>query len=149
MKIAVRMENLSIILHTPTMNLLELIFILVLCIFQAHVAIFLRLLHFADGYDENCLENDMQERCSLDDGTQDNYSHDNYQCSEEYPNECQNQYQDDYSNQYVDGGGQQQQQQMNYSENKGPEILYKSSKQLYKAVAKQCGITCKMTDTCR
>lgn len=67
-------------------------------------------------------------------------------CSEEYSNECQNQYQDnDYSNQYEDGGGQQ----MNYSETKGPEILYKSSKELYKAVAKQCGISCKMTDTCR
>ncbi|XP_053689311.1 uncharacterized protein LOC128738300 [Sabethes cyaneus] len=32
---------------------------------------------------------------------------------------------------------------------KGPEILYKSSKQLYKAVAKECGITCKMSDQCR
>ncbi|XP_055606888.1 uncharacterized protein LOC129754703 [Uranotaenia lowii] len=31
----------------------------------------------------------------------------------------------------------------------GPEILYKSSKQLYKAVAKECGITCKMSDQCR
>ncbi|XP_055529447.1 uncharacterized protein LOC129721189 [Wyeomyia smithii] len=32
---------------------------------------------------------------------------------------------------------------------RGPEILYKSSKQLYKAVAKECGITCKMSDQCR
>ncbi|XP_058838387.1 uncharacterized protein LOC131694049 [Topomyia yanbarensis] len=35
------------------------------------------------------------------------------------------------------------------AEIKGPEILYKSSKQLYKAVAKECGITCKMSDQCR
>ncbi|XP_017776509.1 PREDICTED: uncharacterized protein LOC108562612 isoform X3 [Nicrophorus vespilloides] len=32
---------------------------------------------------------------------------------------------------------------------KGPEILHKSSKELYKAVAKQFGITCKMSDQCR
>lgn len=80
------------------------------------------------------------------DNNPDNYNN----CSEEYSNECQNQYHDnDYSNQYYnedDGGGGQQ---MNYSEKKGPEILYKSSKELYKAVAKQCGISCKMTDTCR
>ncbi|XP_011302793.1 uncharacterized protein [Fopius arisanus] len=31
----------------------------------------------------------------------------------------------------------------------GPEISHKSSKELYKAVAKQCGITCKMSDHCR
>lgn len=104
----------------------------------------------AGGYDERCLENEMNERCSLDDGE----NHDNYNnCSEEYSNECQNQYQEyqdnDYRNQYEDGSGQQQQQQVNYSENKGPEILHKSSKELYKAVAKQCGIQCKMTDTCR
>ncbi|XP_052870206.1 uncharacterized protein LOC128275662 [Anopheles cruzii] len=35
------------------------------------------------------------------------------------------------------------------SEVKGPEILYKSSKRLYKAVAKECGISCKMSDQCR
>ncbi|XP_050092874.1 uncharacterized protein LOC126575896 [Anopheles aquasalis] len=42
-------------------------------------------------------------------------------------------------------------QHKNYitSEVKGPEILYKSSKQLYKAMAKECGITCKMSDQCR
>ncbi|XP_072378607.1 uncharacterized protein [Diabrotica undecimpunctata] len=32
---------------------------------------------------------------------------------------------------------------------KGPEIMHKSSKELYKAVAKQFGITCKMSDQCR
>ncbi|XP_012262176.2 uncharacterized protein LOC105689607 [Athalia rosae] len=32
---------------------------------------------------------------------------------------------------------------------KGPEILHKSSKELYRAVAKQWGITCKMSDQCR
>lgn len=32
---------------------------------------------------------------------------------------------------------------------KRPEILHKSSKELYKAVAKQFGITCKMSDQCR
>lgn len=80
------------------------------------------------------------------------HDHDNYNnCSED---ECQNQYQDnECSNQYYDeddgGGQQQQQQQQNYVEAKGPEILYKSSKELYKAVAKQCGLQCKMTDTCR
>lgn len=35
------------------------------------------------------------------------------------------------------------------SPTKGPEILHKSSKELYKAVAKQFGITCKMSDQCR
>lgn len=34
-------------------------------------------------------------------------------------------------------------------ERKGPEILHKSSKELYRAVAKQFGITCKMSDHCR
>ncbi|KAJ8970317.1 hypothetical protein NQ314_001296 [Rhamnusium bicolor] len=32
---------------------------------------------------------------------------------------------------------------------KGPEIMHKSSKELYRAVAKQFGITCKMSDQCR
>ncbi|XP_043508403.1 splicing regulatory glutamine/lysine-rich protein 1-like [Frieseomelitta varia] len=32
---------------------------------------------------------------------------------------------------------------------KAPKILHKSSKELYRAVAKQCGITCKMSDHCR
>lgn len=32
---------------------------------------------------------------------------------------------------------------------KGPEILYKSSKDFYRAMAKQWGITCKMSDNCR
>ncbi|CRK94001.1 CLUMA_CG007526, isoform A [Clunio marinus] len=99
-------------------------------------------------YDERCLENDLAERCSLENN--ENCSENYNNCSEDYTTECQNQYQDsDYSNQYCnedDGGGQQQ---MNYTEVKGPEILYKSSKELYKAVAKQCGIQCKMTDTCR
>ncbi|XP_060523099.1 uncharacterized protein LOC132700038 [Cylas formicarius] len=33
--------------------------------------------------------------------------------------------------------------------NKSVEIIHKSSKELYKAVAKQFGITCKMSDQCR
>ncbi|CAH1117133.1 unnamed protein product [Phaedon cochleariae] len=32
---------------------------------------------------------------------------------------------------------------------RGPEIMHKSSKELYRAVAKQFGITCKMSDQCR
>lgn len=32
---------------------------------------------------------------------------------------------------------------------KGTEILHKSSKEFYRAVAKQWGITCKMSDHCR
>lgn len=32
---------------------------------------------------------------------------------------------------------------------KGPEIIHKSSKALYRAVAKEWGITCKMSDQCR
>lgn len=102
-----------------------------------------------------------EERCSLDD---ENSSGENYNnCSiDEYSNECQNQYhhQDHMdNNQYYTDGGQiamnysdiptQQQQQQATPSAKGPEILYKSSKELYKAVAKECGITCKMTDTCR
>lgn len=96
--------------------------------------------NFSGEYDERCLENDLTERCSIENCEQ-NSDHDN-NYSDDYSNECQNQYQD---NNYDDGSGQQ----MNYTEIKGPEILYKSSKQLYKAVAKQCGIQCKMTDTCR
>jgi Domain of unknown function (DUF4802) len=119
---------------------------------------------FAGDYNERCLENDMAERCSLEniENGSENYNNcsedynnctedynkcneDYNNCTEEYSNECQNQYhQDEYSNQYEDGG-----QQMHYAETKGPEILYKSSKELYKAVAKQCGLQCKMTDTCR
>lgn len=100
--------------------------------------------YVSDDYDDRCLENDLADRCSLDNG-ENAESYNN--CTEEYSSECQNQYQDNnYSNQYDDGGGQQQ---MNYTETKGPEILHKSSKELYKAVAKQCGISCKMTDTCR
>jgi Domain of unknown function (DUF4802) len=149
-------------------------------------------------YDERCLENDLQKRCSLEniENGSENYnkcsedynncsedynnctedynkcsedynncnedynkcsedynncSEDYNNCTEDYPNECQNQYHhqdNDYSHQY-DDCGQQQQQQINYVESKGPEILYKSSKELYKAVAKQCGLQCKMTDTCR
>lgn len=119
-------------------------------------------LSFAVTYDDRCLENEFSERCNLNDSSLDNHHHlqqhqsnDCRNCNDEYSDECQNQYQDDYSDQYYndDGNGQQQplQQQMNCTSesNRGPEILYKSSKQLYKAVARQCGITCKMTDTCR
>jgi hypothetical protein len=35
------------------------------------------------------------------------------------------------------------------TEVKRPEILHKSSKELYRAVAAQWGITCKMSDHCR
>jgi hypothetical protein len=35
------------------------------------------------------------------------------------------------------------------TEAKRPEILHKSSKELYRAVAAQWGITCKMSDHCR
>jgi hypothetical protein len=35
------------------------------------------------------------------------------------------------------------------AEVKRPEILHKSSKELYRAVAAQWGITCKMSDHCR
>lgn len=34
-------------------------------------------------------------------------------------------------------------------EAKAPKILHKSSKEFYKAMAKQWGITCKMSDHCR
>ncbi len=100
-----------------------------------------------------------EERCSLDD---ENSSGENFNnCIEDYSEECQNQYHyqdqnidNEYSNQYYNDG--QQYMAMNYSNiptqspsAKGPEILYKSSKELYKAMAKECGIDCKMTDTCR
>lgn len=108
---------------------------------------------FIAEYNERCIQNDIDDRCSLDENSTENYNN----CSEDYSNECQNQYHhqdNEYSNQYYNDGGhhqQQQQQQMNYSEPvaKGPELLYKSTKELYKVVAKECGITCKMTDTCR
>ena len=38
--------------------------------------------------------------------------------------------------------------QSSFEEN-GPTIFHKSSKELYKAIAKQEGINCKMTDECR
>lgn len=122
-------------------------------------------------YDEHCLENEFAEHCNMNDSSLDNHHrlehhHSNdcsncSNCTDEYSDECQNQYQDNCSDQYYneDGSNVQQQQstssgalqQMSYQTepNKGPEILYKSSKQLYKAVARQCGIQCKMTDTCR
>jgi Domain of unknown function (DUF4802) len=43
----------------------------------------------------------------------------------------------------------QRQQQQTLHQQPVQEIVYKSSKELYKAVAKQCGITCKMSDQCR
>jgi len=121
------------------------------------------------GYDEHCLEDEFAEQCNLNDSSLDNHHHlqqhhsnECSNCNDEYSDECQNQYQEDYSDQYYNEDGsssiRQQQssssgalQQMSYATepNKGPEILYKSSKQLYKAVARQCGIVCKMTDTCR
>jgi hypothetical protein len=121
---------------------------------------------FTVSYDDQCLENEFSERCNLNDSALDNHHHQQDQCNsndcnecpDEYSNECQNLYQDiDYTDQYYndDATGQQsqtqQQQHINYTteNNRGPEILYKSSKQLYKAVARQCGIQCKMTDTCR
>lgn len=48
--------------------------------------------------------------------------------------------------------GMEQTSDIGFSETQlvlGPEILHKSSKELYKAVAKQCGLTCKMSDHCR
>ncbi|KAF7278532.1 uncharacterized protein LOC143194999 [Rhynchophorus ferrugineus] len=40
-------------------------------------------------------------------------------------------------------------QQQGAQSPKAPEIMHKSSKEFYKAVAKQFGITCKMSDHCR
>uniref|UniRef100_A0A182XJJ0 DUF4802 domain-containing protein n=1 Tax=Anopheles quadriannulatus TaxID=34691 RepID=A0A182XJJ0_ANOQN len=73
--------------------------------------------------DETCLSNENQDTLSLDE-------------------ECSS-----YSNSQPIYD--QQQHTAPKAEIKGPEILYKSSKQLYKAVAKECGITCKMSDQCR
>ena len=124
-------------------------------------------------YNDRCLENEMSERCSLQsNGGENNENYSN--CPNDYSNECQNQYQDECQNEYPnqcmndyqnDGGqydsgqydsGQYDNEQFEnfvqkqYTpEAKGPEILYKSSKELYKAVAKECGITCKMSDQCR
>ncbi|KFB48440.1 AGAP004968-PA-like protein [Anopheles sinensis] len=72
--------------------------------------------------DETCLSNENQDTLSLDE-------------------ECSS-----YSNSQPI---YEQQHAPPKPEVKGPEILYKSSKQLYKAVAKECGITCKMSDQCR
>ncbi|KAL7042325.1 hypothetical protein ACKWTF_001101 [Chironomus riparius] len=97
-------------------------------------------------YNDRCLQNDHAERCSLDD---DNNT-DNYNCSDEYSNECHQNHDNEYTNQYYNDGHQQM--AVNYSDvapAKGPELLYKSTKELYKVVARECGITCKMTDTCR
>ncbi|EDS35585.1 conserved hypothetical protein [Culex quinquefasciatus] len=73
--------------------------------------------------EETCLSND-----NLDDGS--------------YTDECQSSY-DPHAYEGTSSGS------VVRPEIKGPEILYKSSKQLYKAVAKECGITCKMSDQCR
>lgn len=103
------------------------------------------LISITGEYNDRCLQNDHAERCSLDDDN----STENYNCSDEYSNECHHQNRDnEYTNQYYNDGHQQ----MNYSDvapTKGPELLYKSTKELYKVVARECGITCKMTDTCR
>lgn len=120
---------------------------------------------YAGEYNEHCHQNEHADRCSLDDdNSTENYnncsedynncSEDYNNCSEEYSSECQNQYRDnEYSNQYYSNDGHHQQMAMNYTETapaaKGPELIYKSTKELYKAVARECGITCKMTDTCR
>lgn len=76
--------------------------------------------------------------------------------------DCQsydNSYHDNlYETYSSDHQNQQQQQQhqddMHYEpvtpqQKPGKEIIYKSSKEMYKAVAKECGITCKMSDQCR
>ncbi|KAG5675769.1 hypothetical protein PVAND_005645 [Polypedilum vanderplanki] len=106
--------------------------------------------------ERRCLQNDRAERCSLDDeNSRENYNN----CSEEYSSECQNQYlhhqdneySNEYTNQYYNDGGHQQ-IAMNYSETstkRPPDLVYKSTKELYKAVARECGITCKMADNCR
>lgn len=104
------------------------------------------LISITGEYNDRCLQNDHAERCSLDDDN----STDNYNCSDEYSNECHQNHDNEYTNQYYNDGHQQM--AMNYSDvapTKGPELLYKSTKELYKAVARECGITCKMTDTCR
>ena len=121
------------------------------------------LLSILGEYNDRCLENEMSERCSLQsNGGENNENYSN--CPNDYSNECQNQYQDECQNEYPnqcmndyqnDGGQYDSGQFENYvqkqytPEAKGPEILYKSSKELYKAVAKECGITCKMSDQCR
>lgn len=127
-------------------------------------------------YNQHCHENDLSEQCSLQSNGDQNEGYNN--CQNNYSNECGGQYQDNYQNEYQDEYPNEYQDnyQDNYKtdyktdykteyqtdytpedphrsqgtpDSKGPEILYKSSKELYKAVAKECGITCKMSDNCK
>lgn len=99
-------------------------------------------------YNQHCHENDLSEQCSLQSTGEQNEAYDNY--ANEYSNECASQYHNEYQTEYQTDEYDQQQQHHQYTpESKGPEILYKSSKELYKAVARECGITCKMSDNCK
>lgn len=69
--------------------------------------------------------------------------------------DCQsydNSYRDNLYENYVSDHHQQDHEQpvsVTPQQKPGKEIIYKSSKEMYKAVAKECGITCKMSDQCR
>lgn len=82
----------------------------------------------------------------------------------EYQDEYQGEYQDEYQGEYQeideqniehDHDCENRDDSNNYSQEErqspqlGPITLHKSSKELYKAVAKQFGISCKMSDGCR
>jgi hypothetical protein len=96
------------------------------------------LLIISDWYNQQCHENDASERCSLQSNGEQNKNYNIYE-------NCPNDYSDvEYVDQYTDSY-----QMDDQPEQKRPEILYKSSKELYKAVAKECGISCKMSDNCK
>ena len=86
----------------------------------------------------------------------------NVDCGNECSNECRNdhhlwhdnqQTSSQHNLQYENCGEQQQQQQQYYQQtdhSQTPEIISnKSSKEIYKDLAKEWGITCKMSDGCR
>lgn len=54
-----------------------------------------------------------------------------------------------YSTDHQDQQNEPQYEPATPQQKPGKEIIYKSSKEMYKAVAKECGITCKMSDQCR
>lgn len=96
-----------------------------------------------DQYDNNQYGNDQYDNDQYDNNQ---YGSDQYDNNQYGGNQYRNEFDDQFEEQYAQYESQQCETN---PEKKGPEILYKSSKELYKAVAKECGITCKMSDQCR
>lgn len=114
--------------------------------------------HYNDGYQNQMCEHDgnsgeCTNECSNECGN--NCSND---CTNECTDECSNnhhwtseqQSSSQHNIQYENYGGQQQQYYHSQEASQTPKIISnKSSKEIYKDLAKEWGITCKMSDGCR